>query len=68
MAIVTLKPPRASKGRREGENGPCASSPITRVSHAFRARLCAKNEASEEETDFRGCERNDIGWYSGAGT
>ena len=68
MAIVTLKPPRTRKGRREGENGPCASSPITRVSHAFRARLCAKNEASEEETDFRGCERNDIGWYSGAGT
>ena len=68
MAIVTLKPPRARKGRREGENGPCASSPITRVSHAFHARLCAKNEASEEETDFRGCERNDIGWYSGAGT
>ena len=68
MAIVTLKPPRARKGRREGENGPCASSPISRVSHASRARLCAKNEASEEETDFRGCERNDIGWYSGAGT
>ena len=34
------------------------------MSHAFRARLCAKNEASEEEADFRGCERNDIWWYS----
>ena len=28
---------------------PCASSPDTRVSLAFRARLCAKNEAPEEE-------------------
>ena len=65
---MTLKPPRVRKGRREGENGPCTSSPVTRVSHTFRARLYAKNEASEEEADFVGCERNDIWWYSGAGT
>ena len=65
---MTLKPPRVRKGRREGDNGPCSSSPITRVSHAFRALLCAKNEASEEEGDLRGCERNDIWWYSGEGT
>ena len=51
----------ACKGRREGENGasplvfhlsliPCASSPVTRVSLAFRALLlCAKNETPEEE-------------------
>ena len=31
---------------------PCASSPVTRVSLAFRARLCAKNEALEEEADM----------------
>ena len=68
MAIMTLKPPRARKGRREEENGPCASSPVTRVSHSFRALLCAKNEASEKEADFRGCETNGIWWYSGAGT
>ena len=65
---MTLKPPRARKGRWEGENRPCSSSPVTRVSQAFRARLSAKNEVSEEEADFRGCERNDIWWYSGAGT
>ena len=65
---MALKPPCTPKGRREGENEPCASSPVTRVSHAFRSRLRAKNEASEEEADFRGCERNDILWYSGAGT
>jgi len=57
---MTLKPPRTREGRREGENGPCASSPVTRVSHAFRARLCAKNEAPEEEADLRGCVRNDM--------
>ena len=65
---MILKPPRVRKGRREGENGLSVSSPVTHVSHAFRARLCAKNEASEEEADFGGCERNDIWWYSGEGT
>ena len=65
---MTLKPPRVRKGRREEENGPCPSSPVTRMSHAFRALLCAKNEASEEEAYFRGWERNDIWWYSGADT
>ena len=58
---------RAKEGGKE-KTGLCASSPVTRVSHAFRAGLCAKNEASEEEADFRGCERNDIWWYSGAST
>ena len=28
---------------------PCALSPVTRVSLSFRARLCAKNQAPEEE-------------------
>ena len=31
---------------------PCASSTVTRVSLAFRARLSAKNEALEEEADM----------------
>ena len=56
---MTLKPPRVRKGRREEENA---------MSHAFHAVLCAKNEASEEEAYFRGWERNDIWWYSGADT
>ena len=30
---------------------PCASSTVTRVLLAFRAHLCAKNEAREEEAD-----------------
>ena len=51
------------KGRRERENGrdvtsplifvlpmvPCASSPVTRMSFAFRNRLYVKNEAPEGE-------------------
>ena len=48
-----------AKGRK-GENGPCASSPVTRVSHAFRASLYVKNEAPEEEVDLEGYERNDM--------
>lgn len=30
----------------------CASSLVTRVPLAFRARLCAKNEAPKEEVAF----------------
>ena len=48
-----------AKGRK-GENGPCASSPVTRVLHAFRASLYVKNEAPEEEVDLEGYERNDM--------
>ena len=31
---------------------PGASSPVTQVSLAFRARLCVKNEVPEEEADY----------------
>ena len=48
---VSLSLSMRAKGRK-GENGPCASSPVTRVSHAFRASLYAKNEAPEEEVDL----------------
>ena len=32
---------------------PCVSSPVIHVSLAFRARLCAKNEASEEKATVK---------------
>ena len=57
---VSLSLSRCAQKRREGENGPCASSPVTCVSHAFRARLYTKNEAPEKEADFKGCERNNM--------
>ena len=46
---MTLKPPRVCKGRREEKTGLARRH----QSHGFRARLCAKNEAPEEEGDFR---------------
>ena len=53
---MTLKPPRVRKGRREEKTDLARRH----QSHWFRARLCAKNEAPEEEADFRGCVRNDM--------
>ena len=48
------------KRRQERDSGPSASSPVTCVSHAFRASLYEKNEAPKEEADFKGCERNNM--------
>ena len=53
---MTLKPPRVRKGRREEKTDLARRH----QSHWFRARLCAKNEAPEEEADFRGFVRNDM--------
>ena len=53
---MTLKPPRVCKGRREEKTGLARRH----QSHGFRARLGAKNEAPEEEGDFRGFVRNDM--------
>ena len=51
---------RAKEGRKEKDLPliflfpivPGASSPVTQVSLAFRARLCVKNEVPEEEADY----------------
>ena len=51
---------RAKEGRKEKALPliflfpivPGASSPVTQMSLAFRARLCVKNEVPEEEADY----------------
>ena len=51
-----FKASSCAQRKARGENGPCSSSPVT----LFRARLCKKNEAPEEEADFRGFVTNDM--------